>query len=67
MKYWIARNTFGPKWGDKGDFYIRRGENDFGIESEVNAYSVKLAWKKAIIIFYLYISIFYLRIYKNNW
>ena len=42
MKYWIARNTFGPKWGDKGDFYIRRGENDFGIESEVNAYSVKL-------------------------
>ena len=40
MKYWIARNTFGPKWGDHGDFYIRRGQNDFGIESEVNAYSV---------------------------
>ena len=43
MKYWIARNTFGPKWGDKGDFYIRRGQNDFGIESEVNAYTVSLA------------------------
>ena len=25
MKVWIARNTFGPNWGEKGDFYIRRG------------------------------------------
>ena len=41
MKVWIARNTFGPNWGEKGDFYIRRGQNDFGIESEVNAYEVK--------------------------
>jgi C1A family cysteine protease len=25
MKVWIARNSFGPKWGERGDFYIRRG------------------------------------------
>jgi len=40
---WIARNSFGPNWGEKGDFYIRRGQNDFGIESEVSAYLVSLA------------------------
>lgn len=40
MKVWIARNSFGSKWGERGDFYIRRGQNDFGIESEVSAYSV---------------------------
>ena len=39
---WIARNSFGPNWGEKGDFYIRRGQNDFGIESEVSAYDVAL-------------------------
>jgi hypothetical protein len=22
---WIARNSFGPNWGEHGDFYIRRG------------------------------------------
>jgi len=40
MKVWIARNSFGSKWGERGDFYIRRGQDDFGIESEVSAYSV---------------------------
>ena len=43
MNVWIARNTFGPNWGEKGDFYIRRGQNDFGIESEVSAYMADLA------------------------
>jgi len=38
MDVWIVRNTFGQNWGEKGDFYIRRGQNDFGIESEVSAY-----------------------------
>lgn len=37
---WIARNSFGSNWGERGDFYIRRGQNDFGIESEVSAYTV---------------------------
>ena len=43
MKVWICRNSFGGDWGENGDFYIRRGQNDFGIESEVSAYSVSLA------------------------
>jgi C1A family cysteine protease len=42
MKTWIARNSFGANWGDKGDFYIRRGQNDFGIESEVSGYDLTL-------------------------
>ena len=24
-KYWIARNSYGPGWGQMGDFMIRRG------------------------------------------
>lgn len=39
---WIARNSFGPNWGEKGDFYIRRGQNDFGIESEISSYQIDL-------------------------
>jgi C1A family cysteine protease len=39
---WIARNSFGPNWGEKGDFYIRRGQNDFGIESEISSYNIEL-------------------------
>jgi len=39
---WICRNSFGPNWGEKGDFYVRRGENDFGIESEISAYTAAL-------------------------
>jgi len=39
---WIARNSFGPNWGEKGDFYIRRGTNDFGIESEISSYQIDL-------------------------
>lgn len=37
-KYWIVRNSYGGSWGDKGNFKVRRGENDFGIESETTAY-----------------------------
>ena len=39
---WIARNSFGQNWGEKGDFYIRRGQNDFGIESEISSYDINL-------------------------
>ena len=37
---WICRNSFGKEFGDSGDFYVRRGQNDFGIESEINAYEI---------------------------
>ena len=39
-KFWRVRNSYGEKWGMKGDFLVRRGENDFGIESETTAYDV---------------------------
>ena len=37
-KYWKVRNSYGSRWGMNGDFWVRRGENDFGIESETTAY-----------------------------
>ncbi len=33
-KYWIVRNSYGPNWGMKGDFLVKRGNNDFGMEVE---------------------------------
>ena len=42
MKYWIVRNSYGPTWGDKGEFLVKRGTNDFGIESETTAYDFAL-------------------------
>lgn len=33
-KYWIVRNSYGTKWGQNGDFLIRRGQDDLGFESE---------------------------------
>ena len=39
-KYWKVRNSYGSQWGMDGHFLIRRGDNDFGIESETTAYDV---------------------------
>jgi hypothetical protein len=40
-----VRNSYGPKWGMSGNFLVRRGENDFGIESETTAYDGVLCSK----------------------
>ena len=40
--YWIARNSYGDRWGMRGDFYVRRGFNDFGIEDELSGFDVEL-------------------------
>jgi len=42
LPYWIARNSYGDEWGMSGDFYVRRGRNDFGIESELSGYDAVL-------------------------
>lgn len=35
--YWLAANSWGSKWGDKGFFKIQRGVNQCGIEEDVAA------------------------------
>ena len=42
VKYWLAVNSWNEEWGDKGTFKIRRGANECGIESSVNAGLPKL-------------------------
>jgi cathepsin C len=37
MKYWVVRNSYGNKWGEKGNLMLRRGMNDFGCEGEISA------------------------------
>lgn len=42
MSYWIVRNSYGDGWGMNGDFHVRRGFDDFGIESELTGYQLSL-------------------------
>jgi len=35
--YWRVQNSWGPSWGEKGFFNIKRGDNECGIEGTVYA------------------------------
>nr|AAO73002.1 cathepsin B [Fasciola gigantica] len=37
VKYWLAANSWNEGWGENGYFRIRRGTNECGIESRINA------------------------------
>ncbi|KAA3676342.1 cathepsin B [Paragonimus westermani] len=37
VDYWLLANSWNTDWGDQGYFKIRRGVNECGIESDVNA------------------------------
>uniref|UniRef100_A0A224Y2Q1 Cathepsin B n=1 Tax=Rhipicephalus zambeziensis TaxID=60191 RepID=A0A224Y2Q1_9ACAR len=37
VPYWLAANSWSERWGDKGYFKIRRGNNECGIENDINA------------------------------
>jgi len=42
QKYWIVRNSYGSNWGQNGDFLVRRGKDDLGIESEQVGFEAEL-------------------------
>lgn len=41
-KFWHLRNSYGQKWGQSGDFMLRRGHDDLGLEGEQVAFEPEL-------------------------
>ena len=41
-KYWIVRNSAGPRWGMDGDMWLPRGENIFMVESHIIAFDAEM-------------------------
>ena len=37
---WIVRNSYGDQWGMNGDFLVRRGQDGWGLESEISSFAV---------------------------
>jgi cathepsin C len=37
-KYWLCKNSYDATWGESGYFKIRRGADDYGIESQPTAF-----------------------------
>ena len=42
MPIWIMRNSYGDSWGMNADFYVRRGMDDYAVESEILGFEVEL-------------------------
>uniref|UniRef100_A0A915MG44 Peptidase C1A papain C-terminal domain-containing protein n=1 Tax=Meloidogyne javanica TaxID=6303 RepID=A0A915MG44_MELJA len=40
IPFWIIRNSWGPRWGKGGFFYIRRGKDECNIETRGISYGV---------------------------
>lgn len=45
LKYWKLRNTWGPDWGENGDFRMKRGVDDSAIESLAEAADPIIVYK----------------------